>query len=399
MKKFRIYVFIPIWGFSNGRFDSNNFFINQALALRKAGQDPVVICLRLLSIKHLKSFQLCQLESNYKIDDMPVYIYNLYVPFPVFFNSIRDQYISFFYHYILQRHKKIDEQRLKTYSPIIHAHVSHECAYYCLNPAKKENIPLIATEHYSGLLTGAASKNDYKRAKATIEQSNKFIFVGQNFKKRICHMLDIQKEVLVIPNMINNQRFNINLANKKDRFRFLTAGTLKKNKSMDLVIRAFHNEFEKDENVELLIAGEGIDRTRLEKLVSEFNEDHRITFFGEYTKEEACQIFSEADAFALTSQFETFGIVYVEAMFCGLPCIGTKGQGADDIITDKNGFLVDYGNLQQLQTAMRHIYLNINSYDKETIRNEAIKRFSEETISEQLLEIYHQETTGGNHNV
>ncbi len=399
MKKFRIYVFIPIWGFSNGKFDTNNFFINQALALQKAGQDPVVICLRLLSFKHLKSFNLCPLESYYHIGDMPVYVYNLYVPIPVFFNSIRDRYISFFYHLTLKKHKKIDEQRLKTHSPIIHAHVSHECAYYCLNAAKKENIPLITTEHYSGLLTGVASKNDYKRAKATIEQSNKFIFVGKNFRKRICHMLDIQKEVFVIPNMIDNQRFHINLSNKKKCFRFLTAGTLKKNKSMDLVIRAFHNEFKKDEDVELLIAGEGIDRTRLENLVSEFNEGHRITFFGEYTKEDACQIFSEADAFVLTSQFETFGIVYVEAMFCGLPCIGTKGQGADDIITDNNGFLVDYGDLQQLQTAMRHLYANIHTYDKETIRNEAVKRFSEETISKQLLEIYHQETNGGNHDV
>ena len=393
MKSTRVYVVIPTWGLQDGVFDTNNFFINQALAMQKVGYNPLIIAVRLLSIKSARSLKLCRLNNAYEHHGMKVRIYDLYVPIPSKFNALRDRYISKHYQKILHTLIREDEENADFDAKLIHAHVSHESAYYCLEAAATEKLPLVVTEHYSGLLSGAASEADYARAKQTIECSDRFIFVGSNFKNYLCDKLNIQKNVLVIPNMINRERYTIR-KETHDTFCFLTAGTLKKIKSMDLVIRAFGEEFAKDEPVRLLIAGDGVERSHLENLVDELGEKDRITFYGEYQIDEAGQIFSQSDAFVLTGKFETFGIVYVEAQFCGLPCIGTEGQGADDSIDDTNGFLVPYGNISRLRRAMRHLYRESASYSKEEIRRRAVERFSEESVAKRLANIY-EELTGG----
>lgn len=390
MGSLRVYTIIPTWGLRNGKLDTNNFFVNQALALKKAGVHPVVIAVRFLPTRSLSNLFSLVLENEYIVEGLRVLIYAIYVPIPTVFNSFRDKYISYFYHRIIKLHLDEDVRSREYDSYLIHAHVSHECAYYCLSAAQKEMLPLIVTEHYSGLLTGAASKNDYIRVRKTIEKARKFIFVGTHFKEGVCNKLHINKPVYVIPNLVDKNSFNIS-CQKNDCFRFLSAGTLKKNKSFDLVIKAFHSEFNRNERVKLLIAGDGVERKTLESLVASLNENERISFYGEYQKNEACYLFSNSDAFVLTSEFETFGIVYVEAMLCGLPCIGTKGQGADDIINSDNGFLVKYGDIHELQTYMRFIYEHINSYDKQSIRKAAIELFSEESVTERLLDVYQEE--------
>ncbi len=387
MKELRIFVVIPTWGLQGKRFDTNNFFINQALALQRAGHRPEIISVRLLPIKSIRTAKLCQKASEYELHGMKLHIYDLYVPFPTRWNALRDKYISWFYHKILCSHIKKEKQNRATASLMIHAHVSHECGYYCLECARKERLPLVVTEHYSGLLTGAATKNDYARVSETVSKADAFVFVGTHFKESICEKLNVQNNVFVVPNMVNTERYTI-CEDEKEEFVFLTAGTLKKNKRMDLVIQAFSEEFREEKNVTLLIAGDGVERKNLEEQVSALGVTDKVHFLGEYQIDQAGELFSHSDAFVLTSEFETFGIVYVEALFCGLPCIGTKGQGPDDIINDKNGFLVNHGNVPELKRAMRHLYDKRYLYSKEELRREAIDRFSEENISRQLTTIY-----------
>lgn len=102
--------------------------------------------------------------------------------------------------------------------------------------------------------------------------------------------------------------------------------------------------------------------------------------------------------FALTSKVETFGIVYIEAMQQGLPCIGTKGQGAEDIITPENGLLVEYGDVDALGNAMKRIRSNYKLYNRCVIADTCKMEFSSSGISDRIGMVYDRAVRGGNLN-
>lgn len=80
---------------------------------------------------------------------------------------------------------------------VIHSHVSHSCAFYCISASKKLGIPLVVTEHYSGLVLGTASEKEYERVSYTINNSDAFIFVGSRFQDYLCTRLGIKKKLML----------------------------------------------------------------------------------------------------------------------------------------------------------------------------------------------------------
>ena len=384
----RIYI-VPAWYPQNDDDINAVFFREQAQALAKQGYDITVLHIKPISVTNVFKKPWHQIR-HWQDGKVRTVFHKVIVPIPGKLNGIQEKYISNLYYKVIK--KQIEEDKKVGLVPpdILHAHVSHSCGYYCLKTADKLGLPLIVTEHYSGLLLGTATSREHQRVKETIEKSNGFIFVGSNFQKKLCEKLKIKKTTYVIPNMVDSFFFEEIKAEetKKQPFTFLVACHLKKNKSVDLVINAFHNTFQKQEPVRLIVAGDGEELQALKKLVANLREEDRISFYGKYSRQQGKELFSTANAFVLTSKVETFGIVYLEALASGIPCIATKGQGGDDIINDTNGFLVEYGDESQLCLAMRQLYENRNRYNKDLIQKDCQARFSEETICKRLENIY-----------
>lgn len=82
-------------------------------------------------------------------------------------------------------------------------------------------------------------------------------------------------------------------------------------------------------------------------------------FIKEFALEEMPLVYNGADLFVLASENETFGQVYIEAMACGVPVIGTNVGGVPEIITDGyNGFLITPGNPSNLAQKIEEIFNN-----------------------------------------
>ncbi len=383
----KIYI-IPAWYPQNDNDITAGFFREQAHALAARGHEITVIHIEPISFTYL-----CRKPWHYQRiwqdGSVRTVFHKVIVPIPAKMGMAQDDYISKLFCRIIKKQIESDI-RVESGAPdLIHAHVSHSCAYYCLYAKEKLGIPLVVTEHYSGLLLGTASEREYERVRETIEKSDAFIFVGSNFQKTLCDRLHIKNSTYVIPNMVNVSEFEIKKKQNKN-FTFLSAGNLKANKSFDLVIRAFHQAFDRSEPVKLVIAGDGDEKNNLERLISKLNEENRITMFGRYSGEQKSKLFTGADAFVLTSKVETFGIVYIEALASGLPCIGTSGQGADDIIDRSNGYLVEYGNADELARRMREIYFNYAVFDARKIRQSCVERFSNESVCQQIEKVYQE---------
>jgi glycosyltransferase involved in cell wall biosynthesis len=80
--------------------------------------------------------------------------------------------------------------------------------------------------------------------------------------------------------------------------------------------------------------------------------------------------------------------VIAESLCCGTPVISTNVGGIAEILNDTNGILVDKGNQDQLMEAILKILRNEKLFNRKQIAEDAIQLFSEESIGNQLMEIY-----------
>ena len=146
----------------------------------------------------------------------------------------------------------------------------------------------------------------------------------------------------------------------------------------------------------LLIAGAGPERGALEALCRELGIAERVRFFGQVTEEEKYRLLAAADFFALASQHEGFGIVFQEAMHCGLPVATTNVGGQTDFLFHgDNALLCAPGDTEALA---RHLDMlaadadlrrKMGALNRERIREHHIDRVVERYV--ELMESLLQE--------
>lgn len=161
----------------------------------------------------------------------------------------------------------------------------------------------------------------------------------------------------------------------------LSVGTLKAQKDHETLIRAFAS-LPADLNAKLTILGEGPLRAKLEKLITELGLQSRIAMPGFVT--DPYPWFRSADLFVLSSQWEGFGNVIVEALECGVPVVSTDCPSGPAEILDNGryGKLVPTNDPAAMAAAMSTTLLEPR--DREALMNRA-KAFSVRNIADQYL--------------
>lgn len=103
----------------------------------------------------------------------------------------------------------------------------------------------------------------------------------------------------------------------------------------------------------LWVVGSGDDLGRLEQKAKELGIASKVRFWGRVSDEELCDLYGRAAVFAMPSRQEGFGLVYAEAMWHGLPCIGSNADAASEVISaGETGLLVPYDDRPALCEAM-----------------------------------------------
>ena len=117
----------------------------------------------------------------------------------------------------------------------------------------------------------------------------------------------------------------------------MTLGRLsekEQSKGFDRVIFALPSLIKSHPQLRYLIAGEGKDRTRLEALARELKVEEHVVFSGAISNSEKADHYRFADAFVMPSRLEGFGYVFIEALACGLPVVGSQLDGSRDALLD-----------------------------------------------------------------
>lgn len=370
---------IPSWYASKENKVHGSFFKEQFKALDEAGFKVSVAYNEIWPItkfgkmheKRKFNFEVDENLNTYRYKD-----YNYFPKNPLMFKSFNRR-MDKLYQAIVEKEGKVD---------IIHAHSCFWGGIAGAYISEKYNIPLVITEH-SSLKYAKYAKQSYKKyIFGAYKKADALIAVGSGLKKEIQSYVD--RDVEVIPNMVDLELFNEVLENdNNESFNFFSCAFLEEGKGMNDLIAAFANAF-KDEDVILRIGGDGSMKENLQSQINELGMEKQITLLGALSRKQVAEEMKNCHAFALPSEHETFGVVYIEAMACGRPVIGADNGGAEDIIRDYNGIIAKKRNVLSIQKALVEIKENYNIYDRNLIRKKAVINYSKDVLVEQLKGVY-----------
>ena len=123
-------------------------------------------------------------------------------------------------------------------------------------------------------------------------------------------------------------------------------------KGVDTLIEAMPLVLREFPQARLRIVGGGDDLPRLRALADSHGVTGAVDFTGIIGDDALRAEYSSCDFFALPSRKEGFGLVFLEAMTYGKPCLGARAGGVPEVINDAVGTLVEYGNIPDLAAAV-----------------------------------------------
>lgn len=376
---------IPSWYPENPEDPDGSFFREQSLALHERGHNVGVIAPRLISVTQPGKFKFA-LRGITEANDqgMPTYrlsTINFTPRMPKFyFKTMERMTEKLFAHYV-NKHGLPD---------IIHLHSIIRAGTGALKVAEKYNIPLIYLEHHTGFAEGTFEKYILSIARDVAISSAANFAVGSSTAKILDDILDLPENNFgVMPNSVSDIFLNHPLEKKStSHFTFSHVSFLCKRKRVDIILQAFATHFRGKQNLSLVIGGDGPDRHRLEELSKELGVAEQVQFTGMLNRMQVRDLMAKADAFLLASDFETFGVVLVEAMAIGLPLIATRSNGPEDIITPGTGYLVEQGDVIGFGNAMQNLVENRDNWKPEHLRQSCASRFSSDVLVSKWEEIY-----------
>jgi phosphatidyl-myo-inositol dimannoside synthase len=224
-----------------------------------------------------------------------------------------------------------------------------------------------------------------------IESADLVISVSRYTKRRLLEWVGIDPvRIKVLPNTVNpcfrpgpKPAYLIDrhaLQGKKVLMTVSRLTTWDRYKGQDRVIRILTNVLSAHPETAYLVVGDGNDRPRLEALAAELDVPDAVRFLGHVAPGELADYFRLADVFVLPSTGEGFGIVFLEAIACGIPVIGGNRDGSLDPLADGElGTAVDPDDDDELIAAISTALSNPARAMKRA------DRFNERAFSEHLL--------------
>lgn len=361
------------------------FEFDQAKALQSVGCKVIFVAVDLRSIRRWRKWGF---EHLYK-DGVEIYAVNL----PL--GRVPRVLLNFFGKLGIQKlYKKIKKDHGEP--DIIHAHFlgMGEIALALREMTKSSKFVL--TEHSSSVIQNTNDMASWIKTSAASIYSkyDKVIAVSQTLADKI--NFDFNANAVCIPNMYDDKIFYL----KQDkvhslRFQFVFVGNLIKSKNPVFCIECFYNAFEsvnfltpKREKICLSVIGDGPEREECIKTIEKLGIKDTVKLWGRLQRSQIADIMNESKCFVLPSKYETFGVVYIEAMACGLPVIATRCGGPESFVDESNGILIPVDDKSALISAFSYMLNNADNFDSDIIAKTTAIKFSPSAVAQKIMNVY-----------
>ncbi|MGH1334521.1 MAG: N-acetyl-alpha-D-glucosaminyl L-malate synthase BshA [Aureispira sp.] len=247
------------------------------------------------------------------------------------------------------RYEKLD--LLHVHYAIPHASVAYMAKKILLSEGIY--IPVVTTLHGTDITLVGKDPAYAPSVTFAMNKSDGLTAVSESLKQDTLNFFAVKKEIRVIPNFIDFERFK---KTNKDHFKLAIApngekilthiSNFRKVKRVDDVIRVF-DILQRSIPCKLMLIGDGPERQNLEQLCRELHLCDHISFLGKQDAVE--ELLAISDLFIMPSSSESFGLSALEAMACEVPVISSNAGGLAEVnIHGETGYLSPIGDVEDM---------------------------------------------------
>ena len=281
---------------------------------------------------------------------------------------------------------------------ILHVHyaIPHAVCAVLARDMCEEKIGIVTTLHGTDISVLGQDSTMAQAIKYGIEKSDIVTAVSDSLKEQTYDLVGVTKEIETVYNFVDDQVFKpIDTSNLKAEYGIadherviIHVSNFRKIKNLPDIIRTFLKIREQIPS-KLLLVGDGPEKHRIMDMVkdSPFKDD--ILFLGK--QENVAELYGISDLKLLLSEKESFGLVLLEAMACGVPGIGARTGGIPEIIDHgKNGYIVELGDYELAAQYAVELLSDENKLleFRQTALDTVQTKFLAQPIIEQYEELY-----------
>ncbi|WP_028548634.1 N-acetyl-alpha-D-glucosaminyl L-malate synthase BshA [Paenibacillus sp. UNC451MF] len=313
--------------------------------------------------------------------------------------EVNDYYVFKYPPYDLSLASKLAQVIQHQELDLLHVHyaIPHAVCALLAKQMVNDRIKVVTTLHGTDITVLAQDESLSDLIRYAINRSDAVTAVSQDLIQETRKLLSIDKPIDLAYNFVDKRvYYPREVASLRKEFAhpdekiLIHISNFRPVKRVTDVVEIF-DRVSRDVPSRLLFVGEGPELSKVLCKVKERGLLDRVTFCGK--QDDVAQLLSLSDVMLLPSEKESFGLVALEAMACGVPTVASNAGGIPELITHgETGYLADIGDVEQMSQYIKTLLTDQALYErmKEACLHRARYTFCNDIITRQYEEIYYR---------
>jgi len=249
--------------------------------------------------------------------------------------------------------------------------------------------PIVVTVHGSDIFQAVRLRFVNRLTRMVLGRCDRILAVSRALVEAVVALGLPSSQIEIVSDGVDTDRFHPPSADRDPLIVFV--GSLIARKGLKYLIQAMLQLLQRFPDHHLAIIGEGPQQAELISLADTLRVIDNISFVGSQTPAQVSHWMQRAKLFVLPSVEEGLGVVLLEALACGTPCVATRVGGIPDVISSDVGILVPPADPSALSNAILAVLGEETVWKtmSQNARAGALERYSWRIIASHLIEIYH----------
>ncbi|MEF2964321.1 N-acetyl-alpha-D-glucosaminyl L-malate synthase BshA [Paenibacillus sp. M1] len=313
--------------------------------------------------------------------------------------EVSDYYVFRYPPYDLSLATKMAQVAKAQNLDILHVHyaVPHAVCAFLAKQMVGDKLKVVTTLHGTDITVLAQDESLKDLIRLAINESDAVTSVSRDLMRETREVLDIVRDIDLTYNFVDERQYHPrdvcecrkDFAEPGEKV-LMHISNFRPVKRVGDVVDVFSMVNEQVPS-KLLFVGEGPDLPKIQWKIKEMGLEDRVHFLGK--QDDIAQVISMADVLLLPSEKESFGLVALEAMACGIPTVGSEAGGIPELVAHgETGFLAPIGDTRRMADYCISLFNDpeLASRVRKACLNRAKCYFSSDTITSVYESIYYR---------